>query len=896
MGQDLKYWDMPVYTGNKWSSPYESRTWTLKEEIPGYGTQFEATFVGISGFDTPHSQSYVVFLRHDGKKRALPLAKFCVEDQEYALKLQQEIIEVTKKARIGKELATYKAKSGLDTNSADGTNARKPGIYGRGAWNVVPSEEEATVETTKYFRFIAGKKGDSKWFDKEFREKTKQYFDWMYEFIVYELGAPGPFCDEAEKYKIDVMVLNTGLGEGWAFGGTSMWVTADVLEIGSGYIPHEFAHVLQHYSGGMRNCGWGFFEQHSQWVSHQYNLGEVNHLPTHASKWNYHLSSNMNIYIAYIFMQFMTEQPEIGPNYMIRLFYDSKRENDDKIRREHGKTLEDPFQAWMRFGKEDGVFEDPAKGFGDIIGKMAAHNATWDYVYGYTYKQAVPPTRYNRVILEPVVDRPGWYRCPDGFAPQQYGHNVIELELAEDAEEIKLDFHGIQVDDSADWRATLVVVDKECNVRYSEMINKGETSIKLTGDEVEAYLTVAATPSTYKPVNTRKDGFRAIIKYPYEVKLTGAVPAQVVPDRIAFDQVEGSAHPNGGGFVANSAMVEPSVYVGKDACVLGEAKVSGNARIEDFAVVTDHAEVSGFAVIGGNALVRDKVKVSGNAVIRSSELKGELTVTDSARIIDGMLVEGSGLVNGRATLKGRSYVSTSTKDVKATITGNTIIGINAEWRPRNDKPITSGIFTEHPPWRDEDLIYVPGGLYLHYDFSDKNPYVVKDRVYYTDGVVRGNPEYVVDCGISAINLNGRDQYVVLERDAAEFDKLTVEVTFKWLGGEADQPVFDFGSGSDRMYLTPCNQDGKPEFAVLANGERVSVAGEQALRVGEWVRIKTVFNSAVISLELKGKGIGKAHNSCINPLSLRPVANYIGRNQDGTKFLNGLISEFKIYGK
>ena len=83
----------------------------------------------------------------------------------------------------------------------------------------------------------------------------------------------------------------------------------------------------------------------------------------------------------------------------------------------------------MRLGYEDGVFYHPERGFGDIIGEMAARNATWDYVFQYVYQNNLPKTRYSTIVLEEVPDKDGWYRPPYALAPQVYGYNTIELVL-----------------------------------------------------------------------------------------------------------------------------------------------------------------------------------------------------------------------------------------------------------------------------------------------------------------------------------------------------------------------------------------------------------------------------------------------------------------------------------
>ena len=56
-------------------------------------------------------------------------------------------------------------------------------------------------------------------------------------------------------------------------------------------------------------------------------------------------------------------------------------------------------------------------------------------------------------------------------------------------------------------------------------------------------------------------------------------------------------HSNGGGFVANTATVAKSVYIGPHAIVYGKATCTGNARVEDY------AQVSGTARLGGTVRV-----------------------------------------------------------------------------------------------------------------------------------------------------------------------------------------------------------------------------------------------------------------------------------------------------
>ena len=74
-------------------------------------------------------------------------------------------------------------------------------------------------------------------------------------------------------------------------------------------------------------------------------------------------------------------------------------------------------------------------------------------------------------------------------------------------------------------------------------------------------------------------------------------------------------HPNGGGWVANTAQVDDTAFVGEDAKVYDDAWVSGKAK------VFGNAEVYGNAMVFGNAEVYGDAKVSGNAEVFSGSFR-----------------------------------------------------------------------------------------------------------------------------------------------------------------------------------------------------------------------------------------------------------------------------------
>ena len=85
-----------------------------------------------------------------------------------------------------------------------------------------------------------------------------------------------------------------------------------------------------------------------------------------------------------------------------------------------------------------------------------------------------------------------------------------------------------------------------------------------------------------------------------------------------FGLVPAHQHPNGGGWVADTATVDPTAYVGPNAKVFGKAMIHGNATVAGDAQVFDNAAVSGNAIVTGNPKVHGNAQVSGDAWVNGA--------------------------------------------------------------------------------------------------------------------------------------------------------------------------------------------------------------------------------------------------------------------------------------
>jgi len=92
-------------------------------------------------------------------------------------------------------------------------------------------------------------------------------------------------------------------------------------------------------------------------------------------------------------------------------------------------------------------------------------------------------------------------------------------------------------------------------------------------------------------------------------------------------------HPNGKGWVADTATVEDSAFVGPSARVFGNAQISDNAQIRDNAQVHGEAKVYENAKVYGDAEIYDNAKVHGNAeVYDNAQVSGDAEIWGNAQV------------------------------------------------------------------------------------------------------------------------------------------------------------------------------------------------------------------------------------------------------------------------
>ena len=771
------------------------------------------------------------------------------------------------------------------------------------------------VATSEHFALKWGSANDRNYpIDDVYVQSALKWFEHIR--LLYKDRVGWPFMkSEKDHYKINVYLSETGLKpfeHGYAFGfpdpdGYGVFVAEPGCMVwGCGSAAHELGHAAEAETGNFMNSDYvGFFwECCAQFMAVQVIPDkDIPGLQLYCDMCGFDWTTTINwhMYTNWPLMEYFAEKPGFGYPFIVSLWMTPAKYQD-----------EDPVNKMKRLGNLSD--EDWA----DIVGDYARRSVTFsNYRYGKAYKASLDEVaaKWPKVVtrwkmaLEPIKGRDGWWRIPYAAAPMQTAFNVIPLTPT--AGSISVEFKGL-VDESrkSDWRATIVVVDKNGKDRCSRTVNAGVTSIVLGPGENQAYLVVAATPRVYDPATFLQD-YRTQERFPYEVKISGADPKGKYPDKMPWPEgIAGAAHPNGGGFVASTARVAPSAYVGSNARVLDNARVMDNARIEDYAVISRDAKVSGSAIVSGHALVTDNATVSGNARIRDyAGVYDSSIIEGSARFLD--YAEAQGNTNAYEFIVARgpdpndvpagagphvygNVVARGQSNINGGNLHGTALFIGATDPGSNIQDCTKGVYWQWVTQAACDKALDLDGLYARYDFDRANNLLLRDSVARADGFLQGKPQWVGGSGRGlALAFNGRGQYVEMPKSLSDLRDFDLSIYVKWAGGESGQSVFNFGRDSANcMYFTPKSESGKAAFVIVKDGRAESIEAPQALPEGKWRKVTISARGRAVKLLLDDQEAAAGRVSA-NPEDLRADSNYLARGREGG-FFNGALDDLKVY--
>lgn len=659
--------------------------------------------------------------------------------------------------------------------------------------------------------------------------------------------------------------------------------------------PHELVHGFQAQTGG--GVQGNFWEAHANFPQ-TYNGIYQTMPPSCVTRVSCFPPANgRNFYHDRLFFEHLAQTPEFGPMFISWLWYGGAIGTNGEIEKNPS-----PFLTFLRLNpyKETSLAQEYMK--------MVMRNVTWDYLTFAEVPHGQPGNtpfgndgviskenrylqdaerdradimRFAYAYLQPVPFESSTYRIPRSQAPLQLGWNICPLFLKPNTRSVSVLLTGyVNPARGGDWRLALVSVNGEKKSTYSEIGLPGKAlNFPVPKDAKELYLVVAAIPTNIMTINMVGD-FRSFEyePFPFKVRLNGCEPAQ--PDLFEKpENAEGAPHPNGGGFVAKSATVDATAYVGKDAMILGHSKILGQARILDYAVI-NNATVQDRAVVSGHALVERGAVVSGDARVRDyAKISNQAQIRDQAKVLEQghqetNFCQDQTVVKGMAVSFGENQGSPMIDGMYAK--GNKITGgkwFTWSWGVGQNAGEMTNDF---------------GGLYLDMQFNTPHPWMAPDDFGVTWGYLV-NGATILD---GMLSLDGKGAYVDLPKDVADFQTVTYAVRVR-PKGTGKGPILDFSNNKtgDTLRLGE-RWDGRLCFAI-SMGKGVHVLMGPKLVNGKWTLIEVTLQGKTASLKVDGKCVDTKTDFAFQPEMVQADQCKIGRSDAG-KYFAGEIDYFQIY--
>lgn len=770
--------------------------------------------------------------------------------------------------------------------------------------------QSANYAESEHFVIFYGNNDTTGRVNDAFLQRNLADYEKLWHCYTEELGMKDLNVDmygrSSQKYKTCVYLTYTGLDkypDGWAFmsseDGYGIEIISPDAMLDDLTIAHEFGHVVTMHQKAWvdQDITGAWWEPLANWFREMYLYSDwyegsvqTAWFEPYIRNMSLTLPHGRNYYEVWPFMVYMCYNPDnlgtLGMDAVTRMISEAKPNEYplDTVTRLFGVDSQTVFGS---YAKRMATFDFGAKDAYQREFQNKLKESPWYWNLFYT-------------VLEETAE--GTLRVPQEEAPMQTGINIVPLNVTGDS--ITVSFRGLSDDPNAGWRACIVTVDANGRESYSELFGDGDTVTVSANGAAAAYLTVAGTPDTWNAVNAfdkeRQSSYKngsGRRRYPYEITLDGASVQQS-----GYTQSAGHAHSNGGGFVADSAKVADSVYVGPNAAVLGAANLSGNVRVEDYAVVAnsvtakDNVVISGHAVVDGGGWVYDNgwksgvVTLSGNAVIGDSAVvTNSCTVSGNAKILQKAYLAEAVTVTDNAVVKGMSYCYG-----KGNYSGQVIL----DGDYANEETLSSGTAFG---WLDTAGKDYTDGLIAGYDFAADTEVWAKDKHAATDALQSGavwQAERTSANGVMAFD--GDDDYLEIDDALLRTNALQISLAALWKGGTAQQDLFWFGDENAYMAFTPSNANGAAEFTMTDGTTVLKLTADAPLAKGEWSKITISLNDSTGKASLIINGTEAAAEAMtLTPNQVLSAAEtdraYLGKSLAHSNF-KGAVDYFNLYFK
>lgn len=702
-------------------------------------------------------------------------------------------------------------------------------------------------------------------------------------------GLKGPRC----KVNITSWYGGTWMGgqNGWTYYNIPGWGLRD--EGWGNPVPHEFGHAVQGAQSGFLNGA--YWESHANYLRELRNRHYRELLP------GYSTSLERGILAQSCVMQ--DHQRFIYADFRLHLALDA-------VESELGLGAGLAARLWTTPPRERMAYAKLAaclprgRSVKDVAAAGLRRFALLDLPDGAAYRRALRGTpalaeAYDRAVgsyLDPCPGRPGWWRVPWSRSPMRYGYMFHRLQPARSGGLVAVRLRGIDVvGDREDWRWCFVAEEASGRARYSPISGPGTLEFQTRPSDRGLYLVVVATPGV---LDLSPAGFQdrypldrdpGFLRYPYEVHMDGGVPWASLS---APAPAGARRHPNGGGWVAATAQVDPSAYVARGARVLDRARVRGRARITGSAVVAEDAEV------GDDAMVTDHAWVGGRAVLKGyCHVGDQATVRGNSVLADQSRVQGYAVLQG-VNLGGLAIVRGNATPWDCRVNGHAILDYDYSM-PFN---LSDGVHFNHVPWGGWFEPYwaaiqrKPRALLASYRMEQPQGGVLWDEFGGLNALLVGAPTvaYSPVRRTRVLCLDGKAQWVDLDRALCDAQALTASLWFRANATRDRRCLLHLGRTDGAALALTVGRD--LACTVKAGGGATTHA--VPVRRGEWTHVAVSLGGGSLVLTVNGRPAGRwdcstVPNDLLAPAGAATSFCTAGRAPGG-QFYEGEIADLRFY--
>ena len=184
--------------------------------------------------------------------------------------------------------------------------------------------------------------------------------------------------------------------------------------------------------------------------------------------------------------------------------------------------------------------------------------------------------------------------------------------------------------------------------------------------------------------------------------------------------------------------------------------------------------------------------------------------------------------------------------------------------------------------------------YWTFDEADITGKTVKDVWGNSDGTIMGDPKIVKGKVGEALEFDGEDDYIVTGLETADLPEPTTFVF--WMNAQgAGIPLGGYAGHGPNRWNVEYDSEGKI-LQWLQHEPFKSINANAKVNTNEWVHIAIVHDSIKGELDFYINGSFDSTHEIDNPLTTPNQKLRIAARADGTRPLEGIMDEVRIYGR